>query len=155
MVGMQIHGDQCMIVFNLYDGSLEDIHWKLKKRLPKELKKTLSEPKVRTEYWWSLDEIKFFAIEILKGLQFIHSKLIIHLDLKASNILVKLKKLPQNQKPVVTSLAIHDFGSSEVLEKPNQKIQIFGGTKTHMAPEVKKMNPKLASEQDQDLQGFF
>jgi serine/threonine protein kinase len=50
------------------------------------------------------DHIKYLAYEIMKGVQFIHSKGVIHRDLKPLNILVNDK----------WDIKISDFGLSNV-----------------------------------------
>ena len=64
---------------------------------------------------------------ICKGVYHIHSKGIIHKDLKPSNIL-----LDRNG-----DLKIGDFGISRILERNKTKVSTFnGGTLEYMSPEM-------------------
>lgn len=80
------NGNNLCIVFPLYDDSLSGVQDKLKASLPPSIKPP------NENYWWKLTEIVFYATEILKGLDHLHSNQIAHLDIKAENILVNLKK---------------------------------------------------------------
>ncbi|KAG7193208.1 uncharacterized protein KQ657_000969 [Scheffersomyces spartinae] len=55
----------------------------------------------------SLNLVKQFSREILKGLEYIHQQNIIHCDIKPENIMIKL-----NKEATVLELKIIDFGSS-------------------------------------------
>lgn len=65
------------------------------------------------------------AVQILKGLHFLHSLKIIHRDIKPSNILINSKGL----------LKISDFGVSGYLKDSNDQRSTMVGTYMYMAPE--------------------
>ncbi|KAF9481021.1 kinase-like protein, partial [Pholiota conissans] len=70
------------------------------------------------------DVTKSFTTQILKGLSYLHSKDIIHRDLKSDNILIDPDGICK----------ISDFGISKKLEKP--RTHTFQGTYNWMAPEI-------------------
>lgn len=63
--------------------------------------------------------------QIFCGLQYIHSNLIVHRDIKLENILISGNKVK-----------IADFDLSVKLEDENQKISEIAGTMDYLAPEV-------------------
>ena len=69
---------------------------------------------------------KFLFKQIILGIQYIHSKNIIHRDIKLENILIDL-----NNK-----IKICDFGIGIILEDSHQKIYDKCGTPMYMAPEI-------------------
>jgi len=69
---------------------------------------------------------KLIFKQLLLGLQYIHSKNVIHRDLKLENILLNRKGL----------VKICDFGVSKLLEDPEDKTTECCGTPAYMAPEV-------------------
>ena len=75
-----------------------------------------------------LDETtaKVIFVQIVRGLEYIHSKNVMHRDIKLENIL--LDNLGQ--------VKICDFGVSKVLEFPDSKVAECCGTPAYMAPEV-------------------
>ena len=72
------------------------------------------------------DQIALITRETLKGLEYLHSKLIIHRDLKGANILLT------NSGDV----KLIDFGVSAELKSPDDKRNTLIGTPYWMAPEV-------------------
>lgn len=87
--------------------------------------------------------LKRMARDILKGLAYIHSKGIIHGDIKLPNILC-------NEENDVITVKICDFGLSHILdpEKDNKVlIDDVSGTLGHIAPEVKS-NCMIGTEVD-------
>eukprot|EP01125_Pyxidicula_operculata_P014993 TRINITY_DN5067_c0_g1_i1.p1 TRINITY_DN5067_c0_g1~~TRINITY_DN5067_c0_g1_i1.p1 ORF type:complete len:551 (-),score=71.04 TRINITY_DN5067_c0_g1_i1:806-2458(-) len=70
-------------------------------------------------------ETRFYLRQILDAVQHMHSKLIIHRDLKLDNIFLK--------EMVVK---IGDFGLSVKLEHPNEKKTALCGTPNYISPEV-------------------
>ena len=73
--------------------------------------------------------MKNYAKQILIGLNYLHSKNIIHQDLKAKNIL-----LTEND-----TLKLADFGLSRKLKSSystSRQFDSFKGTCTHVAPEI-------------------
>ncbi|XP_006888955.1 PREDICTED: proto-oncogene serine/threonine-protein kinase mos [Elephantulus edwardii] len=75
----------------------------------------------------SLDNCVRYSLDIAKGLVFLHSQSIVHLDLKPANIFISEQDVCK----------IGDFGCSEKLENllGFQGPHHLGGTYTHMAPE--------------------
>ena len=71
------------------------------------------------------DECKYIFKQIVEGIVYLHSKNIIHRDIKLENLLLD----------EIKTLKIIDFGFS-VCVKPDQKINNFCGTPTYMAPEI-------------------
>lgn len=71
------------------------------------------------------DECKYIFKQIVEGISYLHSKNIIHRDIKLENLLLDENK----------TLKIIDFGFS-VCVKSDQKINNFCGTPTYMAPEI-------------------
>ncbi|KAJ6221662.1 hypothetical protein RDWZM_000207 [Blomia tropicalis] len=80
-----------------------------------DLEKPLTEP-----------QIKYVCREMCKGLEFLHSKKVIHRDLKAGNVLLTLDG----------DVKIADFGVSAANKNTLQKRDSFIGTPYWMAPEV-------------------
>lgn len=77
-------------------------------------------------------KIQNYTLQILKGLSFLHSKKIIHKDLKGQNILLSSSNL----------IKLSDFGCSISLEKTlsssqqQSPIELLEGSVLWMAPEV-------------------
>ncbi|VDD86569.1 unnamed protein product [Enterobius vermicularis] len=69
--------------------------------------------------------------QIADGMKYLHSKKIIHRDLKSPNILV-------NDQYV---LKICDFGNSHIWDKQRSTVMSFCGTAAWMAPEIIKKEP--------------
>ncbi|KAI9325441.1 kinase-like domain-containing protein [Zopfochytrium polystomum] len=72
------------------------------------------------------EEAKFYAAEIVLGVEFIHSKGIIFRDLKPENILVT----------ATGHLKITDFGFAKPHPSPLTQAATFCGTPAYMAPEI-------------------
>lgn len=72
-------------------------------------------------------EVKYFALNILNGIQYLHSQLIIHRDIKLENILL----CGDDLVPKIT-----DFGLAVKLKSPEDCIVEAIGTPNYMAPEV-------------------
>ncbi|XP_041433864.1 protein kinase C delta type-like [Xenopus laevis] len=77
----------------------------------------------------NMETIIFYAAELVVGIQFLHSKGIVHRDLKASNILITKDG----------HMKIVDFGQAEENVFEGKKIQRISGTLSHMAPEVRNV----------------
>lgn len=73
------------------------------------------------------------ALDVVEGMCYLHSKGIIHGDIKASNVLLKAIVVDGEQR---AQAKIADFGTSVVLKDGKEVSKFFAGTPTHMAPEV-------------------
>ena len=71
------------------------------------------------------DEGKYIFKQVVDGIYYLHSKNIIHRDIKLENLLLDENK----------TLKIIDFGFS-ICVKNDQRINNFCGTPTYMAPEI-------------------
>ena len=67
----------------------------------------------------------FFLRDIGSALQYMHSHLMVHLDVKPPNVLM-----------FSDGFKLSDFTESQVLKEHNQKIRLFTGTLQFMAPEI-------------------
>ena len=77
-------------------------------------------------------EVKRLYKALVEGINYCHTKNIVHRDIKMENILID-----DNKK-----VKIIDFGFS-VISEPDKKLNIFCGTPSYMAPEiVSKINYK-------------
>ncbi|KAM9198166.1 proto-oncogene serine/threonine-protein kinase mos [Dugong dugon] len=78
----------------------------------------------------SLGKCLKYSVDVVKGLMFLHSQSIVHLDLKPANILISEQDVCK----------IGDFGCSQRLEDllGFQAPYHLGGTYTHRAPELLK-----------------
>ena len=82
------------------------------------------------DYCLTEEKCQIFIKQIVKGLQFIHSKNIIHLDLKPFNVIFAR---PDDD----LSLRIIDFGLAEQLEPDVENVPVkMCGTLEYMSPEV-------------------
>ena len=75
------------------------------------------------------DHAKLIIRQVAKGIQALHSRLIIHRDIKCENILVT-----DNSRD--TSVKIADFGSAVKLQSANDTADFKIGTPGYTAPEV-------------------
>ena len=87
-----------------------------------ELAKVLKQAKKFTER-----QIKFYSVQLILGLQYLHLSNVMHRDLKLENLL-----LDENGY-----LKIVDFGVSQVI-RHNQTIYDVAGTPAYFAPEILK-----------------
>ena len=71
---------------------------------------------------------KFYIIELILGLEFLHKNNVIYRDLKPENILMDTDG----------HLKISDFGLSKILEYPEEKAYTLCGTPQYIAPEIIK-----------------
>mmetsp|Transcript_11391 Transcript_11391/g.17082 ORF Transcript_11391/g.17082 Transcript_11391/m.17082 type:complete len:457 (-) Transcript_11391:57-1427(-) len=79
---------------------------------------------------FSARKITAFALDLIRGLEFLHSHNIIHRDLKSDNVFVL-----KNERKEIQTLAIGDFDTAKVLNK-NVVAKTVVGTPSFMAPEV-------------------
>eukprot|EP00808_Paulinella_micropora_P020279 g73253.t1 len=107
-------GSLCIITEYLHGGSLEDL-----------LEKNLDARKKM-----SLRQIITFALQICKGLNWLHHKGIIHRDLKTANVIMDANNICK----------IADFGLAHAKKSDPSKTGFYGmaGTPCYMAPEVLK-----------------
>lgn len=89
-----------------------------------------AEPHCRAGEQFTLSRCLKYAVDIASGLLFLHSRGVVHLDLKPANILISERDVCK----------IGDFGCSEKLEDlPSFRTPSHaGGTYTHRAPELLK-----------------
>ena len=80
----------------------------------------------KSEKGFSIEQAKFYAIEILLAIHCLHDNNILYGDLKSGNIL-----LDRNGH-----IKICDFGSSIILKKKEELVNTRGGTYGYSAPEV-------------------
>nr|XP_002731770.1 PREDICTED: serine/threonine-protein kinase PLK2-like isoform X1 [Saccoglossus kowalevskii] len=78
-------------------------------------RKTLTEP-----------EVRFFLLQIIEGIQYLHSQNVIHRDLKLGNILVSDSM----------EIKLADFGLATRLEFDGDRKRTICGTPNYIAPEV-------------------
>ena len=71
---------------------------------------------------------KFYAIELVLGIEFLHKNNMIYRDLKPENILMDSNG----------HLKISDFGLSKILESSDDKAYTLCGTPQYLAPEILK-----------------
>lgn len=73
------------------------------------------------------------AADITEGMAYLHSKGVVHADLKASNVLLKTVTFEGLQRVVAK---VSDMGTSMLLKGQKEIKNFYAGTPTHMAPEV-------------------
>jgi serine/threonine protein kinase len=81
---------------------------------------------IELEQGFAEDQIRCLANQMVGCLQYLHSKMVIHRDLKAGNVLLKADG----------TCKLTDFGVSALNAKMEQKRSTFIGTPYWMAPEV-------------------
>ena len=72
------------------------------------------------------DRTKFYIIEIILGIEYLHSNNMIYRDLKPENILMDKEG----------HIKVTDFGLSKILDDMNDKVFTLCGTPQYIAPEV-------------------
>ena len=72
------------------------------------------------------ERTKFYIIEIILGIEYLHSKNMIYRDLKPENILMDKEG----------HIKVTDFGLSKILDDMNDKVFTLCGTPQYIAPEV-------------------
>lgn len=117
-----------IIKFYGYEEDQEDGYFKLEYINGYDLNRIINESKSnKAEKHVNEDTILFYILEIIKGLEFLHSKGIYHCDLKPENIVIS--------KNVVK---IVDFGSCIISKKKviNVKSEEFLGTAGYLPPQI-------------------
>ena len=71
-------------------------------------------------------EIRYYMIQLIKALRYLHSHMVIHRDLKLANLFLSEKM----------ELKLGDFGLSSKLMKNEEKKYTVCGTSNYMAPEI-------------------
>ncbi len=90
----------------------------------------------------NLNVVFDLLVQVLRGLHYIHSQGVLHLDLKPSNILIS-----QPEKTGKLSAKIIDFGLAQNLTHTISARQDFFGTPPYSAPEmIRGENPQIASD---------
>lgn len=82
----------------------------------------------------SPQRLTHIALDVLKGLRYIHSEQVIHGDLKPENILLTYQAQSVDQKSSQLVARIGDFGSARFSELPSQSRKEIGSP-TYAAPE--------------------
>ena len=81
---------------------------------------------------------KFIFRQIILGIQHIHSKLIVHRDIKLENILIDMNN----------NIKICDFGIGMILSSENEELHNHCGTPMYIAPEI------ILSTKERGYKGF-
>ena len=77
-----------------------------------------------------------FCLEISQVIEYIHSKQIVHLDIKSSNILIDQQV--KDKGKIEYHLILSDFGSSRKIENLQMNMNEYIGTPAYMAPEIQR-----------------
>lgn len=93
----------------------------------------------RPVHLFNFEEIKSLALDITSGLAFLHSHGLLHLDLKAENVLLHRA---EDGEVLVPTAMLSDFGSSEARNAINrQRRSGVTGTLDYLAPEAFEVLP--------------
>ena len=108
------------LIFEYYDLSLKELllkeNWK--------------------KFFNNNEEIKLnLCYQVCEGIEHLHSKNIVHLDIKGGNILVEIRNTSYERDEY--DLKIADFGTSRKLGNENETLSLYIGTLSYMSPEVK------------------
>ncbi|KAG1656956.1 hypothetical protein FOA52_004342 [Chlamydomonas sp. UWO 241] len=87
--------------------------------------------RAKTNQFYKEDEVMDMFIQIASALMYIHSKKILHRDLKTQNIFIARGGI----------MVLGDFGIAKVLEKTDQFATTVTGTPYYMAPEICSSQP--------------
>lgn len=143
---------QVFIVEEYLSGQSLQVHLRRIKELyyqptGNQLTHTLSQPSLTNEGSsnpWPIHEteVKLIFKQILFGVHYMHQRNIVHRDIKLENILFD---------ETGWKIKLVDFGFSTCLADLNQKLKIFCGTPTYMAPEIvsKEKNVNSLNQGDQ------
>lgn len=71
-------------------------------------------------------EIRFYNLQLINGLEYLHKHLIIHRDLKLGNLFISAGM----------KLKIGDFGLATKLTSPDERRRTVCGTPNYIAPEI-------------------
>jgi calcium/calmodulin-dependent protein kinase I len=85
--------------------------------------------KIRNKGLYRESDARPVMRNFLSALEYIHSKLIVHRDLKLENLILASKKNNWDLKIV-------DFGLATTLESPDEKLFLRCGSPGYIAPEV-------------------
>ena len=113
-------------LFDVYFNS-NKLYLQLEKAGIMTLKEFISHP----QYKKKVELFKILYIKIVKAVSFIHSKNIIHGDIKTANIMVTSN----------FSVKLIDFGYSIEVTSKNDLIDNYSGTPVYLAPEIIKKTP--------------
>ena len=97
------------------------------------------EPDAPAVHLLNEDEVTSLMHDIASGLGFLHSKGILHLDLKPANVL-----LHWDEDALIPRVLISDFGSSIFLHESHTRSG-HTGTMEFMAPEVLRIDPRTGA----------
>jgi len=84
------------------------------------------------------NDVTRFALDIIRGLEYLHKNSILHRDLKTDNIFVSL-----NERKLISFLSIGDFDTAKIITRRAGAKTVIG-TPSYMAPEVFQSNAKNA-----------
>lgn len=87
----------------------------------------------KTGHYFQESQIMTWFVQIVTGLRYLHSRRILHRDLKTSNIFLK--------GPAPYTCLIGDLGISRILEESLGAVQTVIGTPYYLSPEVCKKEP--------------
>ena len=82
--------------------------------------------KIKQNQKFSETEIMNWFVQLCLSLEYVHSRKILHRDLKTNNVFVTAEN----------NVKLGDFGISKVLEKTSDHAQTVNGTPYYMSPEV-------------------
>jgi len=88
------------------------------------------EIKSKTADYYYAFEVRNFALEIIKGLEYLHSNSILHRDLKSDNVFVIF-----DERHEISTLSIGDFDTAKHITRKGSGLSVIG-TPRFMAPEV-------------------
>lgn len=89
-----------------------------------DLAKALSDKKLKHHFSWNVNGKKI-ALDIIKGISYLHGRRLIHRDIKTRNIFLDEQK---------TTAKVGDVGVSRILEEEGQLTVV--GTMAYIAPEI-------------------